>query len=162
MKSRRPNWPAPDAKIQEAESSYQQAADELATKTELQKRNASTVSEREIERLQNLVNGRQASVAAAIASKQSVQAQITSLLPAQKASAEAALAQAQVELDKTVVRAGVDGRLEQFTLRKGDIVNPFMRPAGVLIPDRGRACRAGGGLQPARSPGDEEQAWSPR
>ena len=29
--------------------------------------------------------------------------------------------------------------IEQFTLRKGDIVNPFMRPAGVLIPtDAGR------------------------
>ena len=123
-----------DAKIQEAESAYQQAADELATKTELQRRNASTVSDREIERLQNLVNGRQASLAATIASKQSVQAQISSLLPAQKESAEAALAEAQVELDKTVVRAGIDGRLEQFTLRKGDIVNPFMRPAGVLIP----------------------------
>ncbi|MEP9390299.1 biotin/lipoyl-binding protein [Mesorhizobium sp. KR9-304] len=123
-----------DAKIQEAESAYQQAVDELATKTELQKRNAGTVSERELERLQNVVNGRQASVAAAIASKQSVQAQITSLLPAQKASAEATLAEAQVELDKTVVRAGVDGLLEQFTLRKGDIVNPIMRSAGVLIP----------------------------
>ena len=69
-----------------------------------------------------------------LASKQSVEAQIASVLPAQKASAEAALAQAQVELDKTVVYAGVDGTLEQFTLRKGDIVNPFMRPAGVLIP----------------------------
>ena len=123
-----------DAKIQEAESAYQQAVDELATKTELQKRNAGTVSERELERLQNVVNGRQASVAATIASKQSVQAQIASLLPAQKASAEAALAEAQVELDKTVVRAGIDGRLEQFTLRKGDIVNPIMRSAGVLIP----------------------------
>ena len=123
-----------DAKIQEAESAYQQAVDELATKTELQKRNAGTVSERELERLQNVVNGRQASVAATIAGKQSVQAQIASLLPAQKASAEAALAEAQVELDKTVVRAGIDGRLEQFTLRKGDIVNPIMRSAGVLIP----------------------------
>lgn len=123
-----------DAKTQEAESAYQQAVDELATKTELQKRNAGTVSERELERLQNIVNGRQASVAATIASKQSVEAQITSLLPAQKASAQAALAEAQVELDKTVVRAGVDGRLEQFTLRKGDVVNPIMRSAGVLIP----------------------------
>lgn len=123
-----------DAKIQEAESAYQQASDELATKTELQKRNAGTVSERELERLQNVVNGRQASVAAAIAAKQSVQTQISSLLPAQKASAEAQLAQAKVEQDKTVVRAGIDGRLEQFTLRKGDIVNPFMRSAGVLIP----------------------------
>ena len=27
------------------------------------------------------------------------------------------------------------GRVEQFTLRVGDIVNPFMRPAGILIPE---------------------------
>src|SRR4029077_2334265 len=45
----------------------------------------------------------------------------------------------EVELGKTVVRAGVDGELVQFGLRVGDIVNPFMRPAGVLIPsDAGR------------------------
>src|SRR5262249_46908333 len=50
------------------------------------------------------------------------------------ASAEATLDQAQVELDKTVIRAGVDGQIEQFALRVGDIVNPLMRPAGVLIP----------------------------
>jgi multidrug resistance efflux pump len=42
-------------------------------------------------------------------------------------------------MDKTTVRAGIDGTLEQFTLRRGDIVNPLMRPAGVLIPaDAGR------------------------
>jgi multidrug resistance efflux pump len=29
----------------------------------------------------------------------------------------------------------VSGRIEQFGLRVGDIVNPFMRPAGVLIPE---------------------------
>src|SRR5262249_4852863 len=50
-------------------------------------------------------------------------------------SAEAALAEAQVDLAKTVVRAGVSGRVEQFALRVGDIVNPFMRPAGGLIPE---------------------------
>ena len=125
---------AADARIQEAESAYQQAVDELETKTELQSRNASTVAQREIEKLQNIVNGRQAAVSAVLASKQSVEAQIASVLPSQKTSAEAELAQAQVELDKTVVYAGVDGLLEQFTLRRGDIVNPFMRPAGVLIP----------------------------
>ncbi|HXZ45695.1 MAG TPA: HlyD family secretion protein, partial [Pseudolabrys sp.] len=43
--------------------------------------------------------------------------------------------QAQVELDKTVIRAGVTGRVEQFFLRVGDVVNPLMRPAGVLIPN---------------------------
>ncbi|RWP63133.1 biotin/lipoyl-binding protein [Mesorhizobium sp.] len=123
-----------DARIQEARSAYQQAVDELATRTDLQRRNSGTVAQREIEKLQNIVDGRQAAVSAVLASKQSVEAQIASVLPAQKASAEAALAQAQVELDKTVVYAGVDGTLEQFTLRKGDIVNPIMRPAGVLVP----------------------------
>jgi hypothetical protein len=40
-----------------------------------------------------------------------------------------------VDLEKTVIRAGVSGRVEQFGLRVGDIVNPVMRPAGILIPD---------------------------
>ena len=123
-----------DARIQEAQSAYQQALDEFETKSELQRRNASTVAEREIERLANFVDGRKAGVSAVMASKQSVESQIASVLPAQKKSAEAALAQAQVELDKTVVYAGVSGTVEQFALRRGDIVNPFMRPAGVLIP----------------------------
>ena len=84
---------------------------------------------------QNAVEGRQGAVAAATAAKDSDEAQISALLPAQRASAEAALAQAEVELAKTVIRAGVSGRVEQFTLRVGDIVNPIMRPAGILIPD---------------------------
>ena len=64
-----------------------------------------------------------------------MQTKIASLLPAQKASAEAALAQAQVELDKTVVRAGTAGMVQQFALRPGDIVNPMIRSAGILIPE---------------------------
>jgi multidrug resistance efflux pump len=130
---------ASEARLQEAQSSLEQASQELQTKLELRERNSPSVAPREIERLQILVGGRQAAVATAIANKGVVSAQISSVLPAQKASAEAQLAEAQVELDKTTVRAGVDGQLEQFTLRKGDIVNPLMRPAGVLIPsDSGR------------------------
>jgi multidrug resistance efflux pump len=72
---------------------------------------------------------------------------VSSLLPAEKASAEAALAQAEVDVQKTVIRAGVNGRLEQFALRVGDLVNPMMRPAGVLIPEGAgqRALQAGFG-----------------
>jgi multidrug resistance efflux pump len=126
---------AAEGKIQEARSAYQQALDELQTKQELNQRNANIVAAREIERLQNVVEGRRGAVAGATAGKDSAEAQISTLLPAQKASAQAALAQAEVELAKTVVRAGVSGRVEQFTLRVGDIVNPFMRPAGILIPE---------------------------
>lgn len=136
-----------EGRIQEARSALQQAVDELETKQELNRRNAAIVAAREIERLQNTVEGRRGALAAAIAAKEGAEAQIGSLLPAQKASAEAALAQATVELSKTVIRAGVDGRLEQFTLRPGDFVNPFMRPAGILIPAAAgrRALQAGFG-----------------
>lgn len=123
-----------DAQIEQAQSAYQQAVDELEMKSELMRRNSPSVSRREIERLQHVTEGRKAEVSGAIASKATISAQISTVLPAQKASAEAALGEAQVELAKTTVRAGVDGTLEQFTLRKGDIVNPLMRPAGVLIP----------------------------
>jgi multidrug resistance efflux pump len=123
-----------EARILEAESAYRQAMDELETKMELQRRNSPSVAQRDIDKLQVVVDGREAGVMAAIASKGSIETQIASVLPAQKASAEATLAQAQVELDKTVVRAGIDGTVEQFTLRKGDVVNQMMRPAGVLIP----------------------------
>jgi multidrug resistance efflux pump len=81
------------------------------------------------------VKGLLGAITAATATKQGVEERISTLLPAEKASAEAALNQAQVDLDKTVIRAGVDGRVEQFVLRVGDIVSPLMRPAGILIPE---------------------------
>lgn len=126
---------AADAQIEQAKAAYQQALDELETKQELNRRNQDIVARREIERLQVAADGRRAGVDAATAASQAVAAKISTLLPAQKASAEAALAQAQVDLDKTVIRAGVTGRVEQFALRVGDIVNPFVRAAGVLIPE---------------------------
>jgi multidrug resistance efflux pump len=126
---------AADAQIEQAKSAHQQALEELQTKEELNRRNADIVARREIERLQNVVNGRQAAIDAATAAKQALEAKLSTLLPAQKASAEAALAEAQVDLDKTIIRAGVTGRVEQFALQVGDIVNPVLRPAGILIPD---------------------------
>ena len=124
-----------DGQIQEARSAYQQASDELDVKRELQKRNPGIVPQRDIEKLEVLLAGRQGSLDAATASKQAAMTRVTALLPAEKASAEAALAEAQVDMDKTTIRAGVAGRVEQFTLRVGEIVNPMMRSAGILIPD---------------------------
>jgi multidrug resistance efflux pump len=124
-----------EAQIQEARAAHQQAKDELDVKSDLQRRNPGIVPQRDIEKLQVLVDQRQAGIDAATAAKQSSVLQVSTLLPAEKASAEAALAQAQVDLDKTFIRAGVDGRVEQFLVRVGDVVNQLMRPAGVLIPD---------------------------
>lgn len=124
-----------EGQLQEANSAYQQATDELETKRGLQRQNPGIVPQRDIEKLEVLAAGRQGAVAAAAAAKQAADAKLATTLPAQKASAEATLAEAQVELDKTTVRAGVAGRVEQFTLRVGDVVNPMMRPAGILIPE---------------------------
>src|SRR5262245_15072510 len=124
-----------EAQMREAKSNEQQVQDELDTKSELHRRNPGIVPLRDIERLEVRLDGAQGAVAAATAAKRSAEIRASGVLPAEKASAEAELAQAQVDLDKTVIRAGVSGRVEQFFLRVGDIVNPLMRPAGILIPD---------------------------
>ena len=106
-----------EGQIQEARSSYQQAVDELETKQELLRRNPGNVAARDIEKLQLVVEGRRAAVAAVTAAKRRPRNGSPRLLPSQKASAEAALAQAEVDVHKTLVRAGVSGRVEQFALR---------------------------------------------
>jgi len=106
-------------------------------KSDLQRRNPGIVPQRDIEKLQVLVDGRQAALDAAGAVKQVAETNVSTVLPAQKASAEAQLAAAQVELERMTVRAGVDGRVDQFVLRTGDVVQPapVTRAAGILIPD---------------------------
>jgi multidrug resistance efflux pump len=124
-----------EGQIQEAKSLHQQTLDELETKRELQRRNPGNVAFREIERLEVRAQGQLGTIDAATAAKQNAEERLSTFLPATKASAEAQLNQAEVELDKTVIRAGVSGRVEQFALRVGDVVNPMIRPAGVLIPE---------------------------
>jgi multidrug resistance efflux pump len=123
-----------DGQIREAESAYQNAVEEYEMKAQLLKTDA--VARREVERLATTIEGRKGAVAAVTATKATLETKISMLLPAQKASAEAALAQAQVDLDKTIVRAGVDGTVQQFTLRVGDVVNTMLRPAGILVPEQ--------------------------
>jgi multidrug resistance efflux pump len=124
-----------EGQIQEAKSQHQQTLDELETKRELQKRNPGNVAFREIERLEVRAQGQLGTIDAATAARQNAEERLSTFLPATKASAEAQLNQAEVDLEKTVIRAGVSGQVEQFALRVGDVVNPLMRPAGVLIPE---------------------------
>jgi multidrug resistance efflux pump len=124
-------------KIQQAQNGLKQIEDELRTKTELRSRNSGTVTEREIERLQTAVAGAKGELAASEASERSAALRFSTLLPARKLSAEAQLKEAEADLARRVIYAGLDGKLEQFILRVGDLVNPMMRPAGILIPSRG-------------------------
>jgi multidrug resistance efflux pump len=122
-----------DGQIKQAQGDYQTAVDEYAMKAQLLKTDA--VARREVERLVTTIDSKKGALDAVLAKKTTLETQIASLLPAQKASAEAAEEQARVELDKTLVRAGVAGTVQQFTLRPGDVVNPMLRPAGILVPE---------------------------
>jgi multidrug resistance efflux pump len=123
-----------EGSIAEARGAYQQAVDEYETRARLFERNPDAIPERDVEQARILVEARKGALDAAIASKASAEEEINTLLPAQKASAEAWLEESLAELAKTTIYAAVTGRLEQFTLRPGDLVNPIMRPAGILIP----------------------------
>jgi multidrug resistance efflux pump len=122
---------AAQGQVQQAKGAYDAAVDELRTKRSM---DPQFVARRQIEKVEKLVETQLGALNAAIANRDAAEKKRSTLIPAEKASAEAAQHQAQVELTKTVIRAGVDGRVEQFVLRVGDIVNPLMRPAGLLIP----------------------------
>ena len=133
----------------------QQAKDELDVKSGLQRRNPGIVPQRDIEKLEVLVDQRQSGIDAADAARESAAIRVSALLPAEKASAEARQADAQVDVDRTYVRAGVDGRVEQFLVRAGDVVNQMLRPAGILIPEGGGRSSLQAGFRADRGPGDE-------
>ena len=125
-----------EGRIAQATGSYEQALDEFETREELFQRNPNAIAQRDVDRARMRVDTEQGMVDAAKANREAILSQLEFQLPAEKASAEAALHQAQVELDKTLVVAGTDGIVQQFALRPGDVVNPMLRPAGVLVPER--------------------------
>ena len=125
-----------EGKIQEARSAYQQAIDELETKRELYRRNPGNVAvpgNREAgERRRRDARGR--STPPRRPRRPPRLGSPRCCRPKRPAPRRRSRRPRWIS-QKTVVRAGVDGRVEQFALRVGDIVNPLMRPAGVLIPE---------------------------
>jgi multidrug resistance efflux pump len=108
---------------------------ELARTQELLERGSSAVSQQEFDRQSARVAAQEAAVQAAISQEASARARVDTLLPAQRVSAEASVAQAQVELDLTTVYAGTNGMVQQFALQVGDYVSSLLRPAGIIIPE---------------------------
>ncbi len=123
-----------EAGIAGAKASLDQALEDLERNTTLRDEGSSAVRLAEIDRLENLVAEREAQVTAAQAQRAAVTQQIEELIPAQLVSADAQLDAALTELDKTVISAGVTGRVEQFGLQVGDYVSPLLRPAGIIVP----------------------------
>ncbi|TNB47384.1 HlyD family secretion protein [Martelella lutilitoris] len=122
------------ATVEQAQSALDHARIELDRNLGLQQRNADAVAQRVIDALQSSVSEKQSALDVALANRRAVEARIETLLPTQKAGAEAALQEAEVALDQRSVRAGIAGNIQQFQLRPGDVVNPFVRPAGILVP----------------------------
>lgn len=125
-----------EAGIALARANLRQAQDERDTRTELIGRNSSAVSEREVEQAQVRVEAQQAALVAAEAGRDAVQARLDVELPAQLLTAQTQVEQARVALERTLVVAGTDGVVQQFAVRPGDVVNPALRPAGILVPER--------------------------
>ncbi|SDX63093.1 Multidrug resistance efflux pump [Ruegeria halocynthiae] len=123
-----------EAGIAGAKAALDQGLEDLERNTTLRDEGSSAVRLAEIDRLENLVAEREAQLTAATSRRAAVVQQIEELIPAQLASANAQLDAALTELDKTIVSAGVTGRIEQFGLQVGDYVSPLLRPAGILVP----------------------------
>ncbi|MDJ0995675.1 MAG: biotin/lipoyl-binding protein [Dinoroseobacter sp.] len=121
--------------VDQAQGALTEAEEEFAAQSALLARGSGAVSVRQVEELENAADAARGAVRAAAASRDAVLAEIEEAIPAQRVTAEASLALAQVLLDQTEVVAGVTGRVEQFALQVGDFVSPVLRPAGILVPD---------------------------
>jgi multidrug resistance efflux pump len=143
---------ATEGLIAKAKGAHDQAVNELERKLELRQRNANVVTQQQIDTLKYNADSTQGALKAEHAGKEVVQARITTQLPAQKASAQAALVKAEAELAKMTVYAGITGTVTQFLLQPGDIVTPIMRPAGILVPERSGRGRFLAGFRQVSAP----------
>jgi multidrug resistance efflux pump len=133
-----------EARITQARGALKQATDEYERRAEIERRSPGSISASEVERMRVQVETQRAVVDAAIASRDAIVSEIEFRLPAEKASAEASLKEAEISVGKTLVVAGTNGTVQQFALRAGDVVNPMLRPAGILVPERHRTALLAG------------------
>lgn len=123
-----------EASLSAARATVTQAQSDLDRRLQIAERNSSVVSEQDLERLRTALSVSASQYDAAAAVLRTVRTRSGTVLPAQRNSAIAILAEANNEIAKSTVFAGVDGTVKQFKLKAGDIVNPILRPAGILIP----------------------------
>lgn len=126
---------AAEGRVAEAGAARRRAQDDLETRQALVRSGSNAVATREIETLEADAAAAQGALSAAELARDAASARLNTLLPAQKATAEAALRQAEIEIENATVRAQVAGRVEQFALRPGEVISPILRSAGVLIPE---------------------------
>lgn len=124
-----------EGNISSVKSKLAQAKHDLERIRKVAKGGEDLISEREVELYESRVETIEGELVAAVANHAEVQANLTTLLPARQETAEDQLEQAVVELEKTEIHAEIAGRITQLVLQPGDIVNPMLRPAALLIPE---------------------------
>ena len=132
---------ASEGTILSASAALRRAQDDYNRRRDISENNPNVVSPAELDALAADLDGQRGALDAAYAQRDALKGRIEQLLPSQRATAEASLAQAETEIAKATVFACVDVTVTQFKLKPGDIVNPILRPAGILVPDgsgRGR------------------------
>lgn len=127
-----------EARIGQARGTLRKAQEEYQALADVQSNSPGSVAGRDVERMDAEVATQRAVLDAAVAARDALLTQLNAQLPARRETAVAVLNEAEVQLDRTLVVAGTDGVVQQFTLKPGDLVNPMLRPAGILVPDRER------------------------
>lgn len=125
-----------EGNVVSTKSQLAQAKDDLSRKLMLTTGGADLISESDVEVSKNQVAGLEGALSSAMAYRAEVMANLSTLLPSKQETAQDELDQAIIELEKTIIYAEIDGRITQFILQPGDIVNPMFRAAGLLIPEK--------------------------
>jgi len=125
---------AAEGAVQSATAMLQQAEDELTRILNIRRANPGAATAQQEDALRAQEESRRGELKTVTAQRNVVQSHKDTLLPAQRATAVAVLVQTETEIEKSTVYAGTDGNVQQFKLKRGDIVNPFLRPAGILVP----------------------------
>ncbi len=125
---------AAEGLIQKVEGAFNLAVTELKRSQDLLARNSTVVTQQDLDALGFQRSSTEGALKAAEANLNVIQTRINTVLPAERDSAVAKLDEAEAQLAKMTVYADIPGTLEQFLLQPGDIVNPILRPAGILVP----------------------------
>lgn len=125
------------ASVDAAQSQLDEANVLLANQEKFRAENSPAFAQDRYLRALNDQRARAADLAGAHAQLETATLQAEKLAPADLATVEATLEQAQVELDKTRIRAPIDGVVEQVTLDVGDRASQVaINPAMVIVPHR--------------------------
>lgn len=128
---------AAQASLDREKAELQQAVEAFEDQNELRSRGSPAYNERRYQAAVTDKAAGEAKVAQAQAELDEAQLQLDQVLPAQRASANASLEQAKVELAKTTVRSRVNGVVDQVTLHVGARASQIaVSPAMLIIPDR--------------------------